>query len=172
MNIRTFVAKSCTFVAKSAIWFSENEGGGQRPFGTFPKIHPFWWRHLSLIRQCDQQLYKVYFCEVYTAYKPSKALAKPLRVYCNKYAFEKGWLASVTRWSIGLTRPGFPQDFKSTPLWIFDHFGRAGQPVLTERGHFCQHICHVLCKYTFPNFVLSGAQSIKKPVVPPRLSEE
>ena len=28
MNIRTFVAKSRTFVAKSAIWFSENEGGG------------------------------------------------------------------------------------------------------------------------------------------------
>ena len=22
--------------------------GGQRPFGTFPKIHPFWWWHLSL----------------------------------------------------------------------------------------------------------------------------
>ena len=35
------------FVAKSAIWFSENEGGGQRPFGTFPKIHPFWRRRLS-----------------------------------------------------------------------------------------------------------------------------
>ena len=27
MNIRTFVAKSHTFVAKSAIWFSKNEGG-------------------------------------------------------------------------------------------------------------------------------------------------
>ena len=48
MNIRTFVAKSRTFVAKSAIWFSENEGGGQRPFGTFPKIHQFWRRHPSL----------------------------------------------------------------------------------------------------------------------------
>ena len=36
------------FVAKSAIWFSENEGGGQRPFGTFPKFHPFWCPHLSL----------------------------------------------------------------------------------------------------------------------------
>ena len=23
-------------------------GGGQRPFGIFPKIDPFWWRHLSL----------------------------------------------------------------------------------------------------------------------------
>ena len=34
-------------IAKS---FSENKGwgGGQRPFGTFPKIHPFWWRHPSL----------------------------------------------------------------------------------------------------------------------------
>ena len=28
MNIRTFVAKSRIFVAKSATWFSENEGGG------------------------------------------------------------------------------------------------------------------------------------------------
>ena len=37
------------FVAKSATWFSENEGGGQRPFGTFPKIHQFWRRHPSLI---------------------------------------------------------------------------------------------------------------------------
>ena len=47
MNIRTFVAKS-------AIWFSENEGGGQRPFGTFPKIHPFWRRRLSLtFALCD-----------------------------------------------------------------------------------------------------------------------
>ena len=36
------------FVAKSSIWFSEDEGGGQRPFGTFPKIHPFWRRRLSL----------------------------------------------------------------------------------------------------------------------------
>ena len=24
-------------------------GGGQKPFGTFPKIHPFWRRHTSLI---------------------------------------------------------------------------------------------------------------------------
>ena len=24
-------------------------GGGQRPFGTFPKIHPFWYGHASLI---------------------------------------------------------------------------------------------------------------------------
>ena len=23
-------------------------GGGQRPFGTFPKIYPFWYRHPSL----------------------------------------------------------------------------------------------------------------------------
>ena len=23
-------------------------GGGQRPFGIFLKIHPFWWGHLSL----------------------------------------------------------------------------------------------------------------------------
>ena len=37
------------FVAKSATWFSENEGGGQRPFGTFPKNHQFWRRHPSLI---------------------------------------------------------------------------------------------------------------------------
>ena len=31
------------FRKKSATWFSENEGGGgQRPFGIFPKIHPIW----------------------------------------------------------------------------------------------------------------------------------
>ena len=29
------------------LWFSKDEGGGQR-FGTFPKIHPFWRRRLSL----------------------------------------------------------------------------------------------------------------------------
>ena len=28
--------------------FAENEGGGQRPFGTFPKIHPFWSGEASL----------------------------------------------------------------------------------------------------------------------------
>ena len=38
----------CIFVAKSATWFSENEGGGQRPFGTFPKIHLFWMCQASL----------------------------------------------------------------------------------------------------------------------------
>ena len=41
------------FGEKFAIWFSENEGGGdQRPFGTFPKIHPFWRRSASLILWC------------------------------------------------------------------------------------------------------------------------
>ena len=28
--------------------FQWGGGGGQRPFGTFPKIHPFWKRHPSL----------------------------------------------------------------------------------------------------------------------------
>ena len=28
--------------------FPKNEGGGQRPFGTFPKIHPFWKGKASL----------------------------------------------------------------------------------------------------------------------------
>ena len=28
--------------------FPKMRGGGQRPFGIFPKIDPFWWRHLSL----------------------------------------------------------------------------------------------------------------------------
>ena len=37
------------FRKKIAIWFSENEGGeGQRSFGTFPKIHPFWKGKASL----------------------------------------------------------------------------------------------------------------------------
>ena len=26
-------------------------GGGQRPFGTFPKIHPFWYSRPSLTRE-------------------------------------------------------------------------------------------------------------------------
>ena len=34
---------------KIATQFSENEGRSQRPFGTFPKIHPFWRCHLSLL---------------------------------------------------------------------------------------------------------------------------
>ena len=33
---------------KFATWFSENERVGQRPFGTFLKVHLFWWRHPSL----------------------------------------------------------------------------------------------------------------------------
>ena len=28
---------------------SGERGGGAWPFGIFPKIHPFWWRHPSLI---------------------------------------------------------------------------------------------------------------------------
>ena len=42
------VFKAVQLFKKSATWFSENEGGGQRPFGTFPKIHPFWWGGASL----------------------------------------------------------------------------------------------------------------------------
>ena len=37
MNIRTFVAKSRTFVSKSAIQFSENEGGGSNAVWFFSK---------------------------------------------------------------------------------------------------------------------------------------
>ena len=29
--------------------FQKRGGGGQQPFGTFPKIHPFWWGQASLI---------------------------------------------------------------------------------------------------------------------------
>ena len=45
------------FVAKSATLFSENEGGGQRPFGTFPKIHPFRMWQASLMYMDHVQLY-------------------------------------------------------------------------------------------------------------------
>ena len=41
MNIRTFVAKSRTFVAKSAIWFSENEGGVKGRLELFRKFIRF-----------------------------------------------------------------------------------------------------------------------------------
>ena len=45
------------FRKKNAIWFSENEGGGgQRPFGIFPKVHPFWWCHPSLSIQSSKQI--------------------------------------------------------------------------------------------------------------------
>ena len=45
MNIRTFVA----ILSQNPQYdFPKMRGGGQRPFGTFPKIHPFWWGHPSL----------------------------------------------------------------------------------------------------------------------------
>ena len=31
-------------------------GVGQRPFGTFPKIHPFWWRHPPLEEFCGERI--------------------------------------------------------------------------------------------------------------------
>ena len=37
---------------KIATWFSGNERMDQRPFGTFPKIHPFWGRHLPPLVWC------------------------------------------------------------------------------------------------------------------------
>ena len=43
MNIRTFVA---ILPQNPQHDFPKMRGAG--PFGTFPKIHPFWWRHLSL----------------------------------------------------------------------------------------------------------------------------
>ena len=46
MNIRTFV----TILSRNPQYdFPKMRGGGQRPFGTFPKIHQFWRRHPSLI---------------------------------------------------------------------------------------------------------------------------
>ena len=48
MNIRTFVA----ILSRNPQYdFPKMRGEGQRPFGTFPKIHPFGWRHLSLMKQ-------------------------------------------------------------------------------------------------------------------------
>ena len=45
MNIRTFVA----ILSRNLQYdFPKMRGGGQRPFGIFPKIHPFWWGHPSL----------------------------------------------------------------------------------------------------------------------------
>ena len=44
MNIRTFVA----ILSRNPQYDFPKMRGGQRPFGTFPKIHPFWWHHLSL----------------------------------------------------------------------------------------------------------------------------
>ena len=34
--------------------FPKMRGGGQQPFGTFPKIHPFWWGQASLIGKTDK----------------------------------------------------------------------------------------------------------------------
>ena len=57
-NPKIYVADFChyrryfghEFQKKIATQLSENEGGagGQRPFGTFPKIHPFWKGNASL----------------------------------------------------------------------------------------------------------------------------
>ena len=45
MNIRTFVA----ILSRNPQYnFPKMRGGGQRPFGTFPKIHPFWSARPSL----------------------------------------------------------------------------------------------------------------------------
>ena len=38
--------------------FPKNEGGGQWPFGTFPKIHPFWKGKASL-RNRDLTFYDI-----------------------------------------------------------------------------------------------------------------
>ena len=37
------------FKKKVQYYFPKMRGGGQRPFGIFPKFHPFWYRHPSLI---------------------------------------------------------------------------------------------------------------------------
>ena len=45
MNIRTFVV----ILSRNPQYdFPKMSGGGQRPFGNFPKIHQFWRRHPSL----------------------------------------------------------------------------------------------------------------------------
>ena len=53
MNIRTFVAK-LQFLSRNPQYdFPKMRGGGgKRPFGTFPKIHPFWSGRPSLSICC------------------------------------------------------------------------------------------------------------------------
>ena len=46
MNIRTFDA---ILSRNPQHDFPKMRGGGQRPFGTFPKFHPFWCAHPSLM---------------------------------------------------------------------------------------------------------------------------
>ena len=42
--------------------FLKNEGGGQLPFGTFPKIHPFWKGKASLTTMMKSILSRVHGC--------------------------------------------------------------------------------------------------------------
>ena len=54
MNIRTFV----TILSRKAQYnFPKMRGGGQRPFGTFPKTHPIWCSHPPLNKTAS------FFCD-------------------------------------------------------------------------------------------------------------
>ena len=45
---KNFVADFSTSRKKAQHNFPKRGRGGQRPFGIFPKIHPFWWAQASL----------------------------------------------------------------------------------------------------------------------------
>ena len=59
MNIRTFVA----ILSRNPQYNFPKMRGGQRPFGTFPKIHPFWWRQPTHMVNNDKAGWC--FCQVF-----------------------------------------------------------------------------------------------------------
>ena len=79
---------------KFAIWFFENDGGGgQRPFGTFLKIHPFWRcraslsftnaSHLRRYLKCTVESHKCNQCDF------ASSRADGLRMHLKRHCGEK-----------------------------------------------------------------------------------
>ena len=48
-----------TGLRKNRNIFFRKRGGGQRPFGNFPEIHPFWYKKASLNSKADEKLIKI-----------------------------------------------------------------------------------------------------------------
>ena len=77
-------------IEKIAISFSKNEvGGGQKPFGTFPKIHQFWGPHPSLRKLKAWHQWKLHDSQSEWDCVPFKILAMVFLKHINFNSYQK-----------------------------------------------------------------------------------
>ena len=102
---------SSWILEKIATFFPKKGGGGQRPFGTFPKIHWFWYRQASLTYTwlVRENLYPVVWAgklkdqDKWWKLRLMKSSTKYSQIWSFKQEFEilMSSIQSLEMWSMG-----------------------------------------------------------------------